>query len=252
MYLLKMCSTWPGTPTRARPGSTTDGGARSRGTSWNGSRSDRHHPGLGMTAGQNQPPPTRLPKPQRGESLGGQAPRRLVNSDSSATARRLPGEADPWAAPGEPVSFVEQPNPFGATEPGTRQAILAVAYSPDDVLLFTGGLDSTIKVWDIPEITFMDAAVLQQLDLQTVDQALAVWSQIQQTQAVLSRSSKTASRTLPPPCRHSSPAPPRSRSSRSLISRRSSRWERRFSSPPAGARRSRRCDRDDPADGPGH
>lgn len=33
----------------------------------------------------------------------------------------------------------------------------------------------------------MDAAVLQQLDLQTVDQALAVWSQIQQTQAVLAQ-----------------------------------------------------------------
>ena len=36
----RTCSTWPATPTRGPPGSTTGGGGRSRGTSSSGSRSD--------------------------------------------------------------------------------------------------------------------------------------------------------------------------------------------------------------------
>ena len=54
----KTHNTSPGTPTRGRRGSTTGGGRRSRGTSWNGSRFDV------------ATPPARL-RPGRVRGLGG-------------------------------------------------------------------------------------------------------------------------------------------------------------------------------------
>src|SRR4051812_6554036 len=59
------------------------------------------------------------------------------------------GQGEPSPAAGqEPVSFVEQPNPFGAAEPGATQAILAVAYSPDGRWLASAGESKAIVVRD--------------------------------------------------------------------------------------------------------